>query len=136
MNYWLVKQEPESYAWEQLVKEKRTCWDGVRNFQARKNLRAMKKGDAVLFYHSGAMKAVVGRCEVVREGYPDPTAKQGDWTAVDLAARETYPHAVTLAQIRQQKGLEEIALVRQSRLSVMPLKKGEFERIEKMARKG
>ena len=128
-HYWLVKQEPEDYPWDTLVKEKRTAWTGVRNFQARNNLRAMKRGDSVMFYHSGEAKEVVGIAEVAREAYPDATAEEGDWVCVDIAPARALKTPVTLATIKGDKRLAEIALVRQSRLSVMPLDKGAFERI-------
>src|SRR5687768_11877981 len=102
-NYWLVKQEPEAYSWSSLVKERRTAWTGVRNFQARKNLRGMKKGDVVLFYHSGEEKQVVGTAEVTREAYPDPTADEGDWSCVDIAPVKPLKNAVTLQEIKADK---------------------------------
>jgi predicted RNA-binding protein with PUA-like domain len=134
-NFWLVKQEPESYSWADLVKEKRTSWTGVRNFSARNSLRAMKKGDEVLFYHSGEEKAVVGLAKVAREAYPDPTATEGDWSAVDLVPVRKLPAAVTLHQIKKNSRLKEMKLVRQSRLSVMPLTAEEFRIVMKMAQK-
>lgn len=132
MNYWLVKQEPEAYSFDDLTKDGKTDWSGVRNFQARNNLRSMKKGDKVLFYHSGEQKAVVGLAEVVKEDYPDPTDEK--WTAVDIKPIEKLPTPVTLAEIKATKGLENIALVRQSRLSVVPLNKDEFEIITKLGK--
>lgn len=134
-SYWLVKQEPEKYPWEQFLKDKKTLWDGVRNYQARNNLREMKKGDYVLFYRSVVDPAVQGLCEVVREAYPDPTAKEGDWSVVDLKAVRTLPRCVTLKEIKAEPSLEEIALIKQSRLSVMPLRKKEFDRIMKLSEK-
>jgi predicted RNA-binding protein with PUA-like domain len=131
-NYWLVKQEPESYSWDDFVRDGRTDWTGVRNFLARKNLRAMRKGDRVLFYHSVSDKAVVGIAEVSREAFPDPTAKEGDWSAVELKPVKALKHPVTLAQIRAEPRLREIALLRCSRLSVQPLGKEEFELICRM----
>src|SRR3954470_19109697 len=120
-NCWLVKSEPETYSWDDFNKEKGTSWTGVRNFTARNNLRSMKKGDGVLFYHSGEAKAVVGIAQVTREGYPDKTAKEGDWTTVDLAPVKPLKKLVTLAAIKATSSLKEIALVRLSRLSVSPL---------------
>jgi predicted RNA-binding protein with PUA-like domain len=127
--HWLVKQEPTAYSFDQLVRDGRTMWDGVRNFQARNNLAAMKKGDRVLFYHSVKEQAVVGICEVVREAYPDPTAKDEGWVVVDLAPVKKLARPVTLAEIKADRALKGIALVRQSRLSVMPLEKAAFDRI-------
>ena len=129
MNHWLVKQEPEKYPWSQFVKDKGTYWDGVRNYQARNNLRAMKKGDHVFFYHSVSEKAVVGVAKVTREAYPDPTAKESDWSAVDLKPVKAMVEPVTLEQIKAEAKLSEIALIKQSRLSVMPLRWPEFRRI-------
>ena len=125
-SYWLVKQEPEAYSWDDFVKEGETYWDGVRNYQARNNLRAMKKGDMVFFYHSVSGKEVGGGARVTKEHYPDPTAKEGDWSVVDLAPAKQMKKAVTLAQIKDQKSLENIALIKQSRLSVMPITESEF----------
>lgn len=121
MNHWLVKQEPEAYAWERFVSDGRTAWTGVRNFQARNNLRAMRKGDAVFYYHSVTAKCVVGLARVLREAYPDPTAKDGDWSCVDLEPAETLPEPVPLERIKETAALREMALLRQSRLSVMPV---------------
>lgn len=118
---WLVKSEPEVYSWDDFVREGGTAWTGVRNFQARINLRAMTVGDPVLYYHSGGEKAVVGIAKVRREAYPDPTAEEGGWVCVDLAPVKPFKTPLTLATIKAQKSLQEIALVRQSRLSVMPL---------------
>lgn len=121
MNYWMVKQEPDSYAWEQFARDGRTAWTGVRNFQARNNLRAMKKGDRVFYYHSVTGKCVVGLAEVAREAYADPTAKEGDWSCVDLVPRQTCKAPVALETIKTEAGLKDLALLRQSRLSVMPV---------------
>lgn len=134
MNHWLVKQEPEKYPWSQFVKDKGTYWDGVRNYQARNNLRAMKKGDHVFFYHSVSEKAVVGVAKVTREAYPDPTAKGGDWSVVDLKPVKAMVEPVTLEQIKAEAKLSEIALIKQSRLSVMPLRLPEFRRILQLGR--
>jgi predicted RNA-binding protein with PUA-like domain len=130
--YWLVKQEPTTYSFDQLVADGRTMWDGVRNFQARNNLAAMRAGDRVLFYHSVVGTAVVGICEVVREAYPDPTTKESQWVAVDLAPVKKLRRPVTLEEIKAEKGLRDIPLVRQSRLSVMPLEKAAFDAIVKL----
>ena len=129
MKYWLVKQEPEKYPWAQFIKDKGTYWDGVRNYQARNNLRAMKKGDQVMYYHSVSEKAVVGVARVTGEAYPDPTAKEGDWSVVDLKPVKALANAVSLAQIKTDSKLVEIALIKQSRLSVMSLSAAEFKRI-------
>jgi len=130
-DHWLVKSEPSAYSWADLLKEKegKTAWTGVRNFQARNNLRAMKKGDLVLFYQSVTDPSVRGITKVVREAYPDPTAKEGDWCCVDLAAVKPLPSPVTLQAIKGEKSLAEISLIRQSRLSVMPVTPREYERI-------
>ena len=133
MRYWLVKQEPEDYSWATFVKEGRTVWSGVRNFQARNHLRAMKTGDLVLFYHSVSEKQVVGIARVVREAYPDPTASEGEWSCVDLAALKPLPQPVRLGVIRSDKTLKNLPLLKQSRLSVMPLAKPQFERILALA---
>lgn len=132
MNHWLVKQEPESYPWTQFVADKQTRWDGVRNFQARNNLRAMARGDAVLFYASGDTKSVVGVAKVVRTAYPDPTATEGDWSAVDLAPVAALAEPVPLATIKATPALKDILLVRHSRLSVMPLTEAAFNTIVKL----
>jgi len=133
MNYWLVKSEPETYSWEQLVKEGKTAWTGVRNFTARINLRAMKKGDLVFFYHSGEAKSVVGLARVEKEFYPDPTAEEGDWSCVDLVPVKAVAKPVTLAQIKADKILRETKLATQGRLSVSPLTKPQFEQMLKLA---
>ena len=132
-NFWLVKQEPSSYSWSDLVAEDETSWSGVRNFTARNNLRKMRKADEVLFYHSGEEKAVVGIAKVMRTAYPDPTAKEGDWSTVDLAAVKPLARPVTLREIKGNPRLRGIPLVRQSRLSVMPLAEPEFREIVNMA---
>lgn len=133
--HWLVKQEPNAYSWADLVQDKRTAWTGVRNFQARNHLRAMKRGDLVLFYHSVSEKRVVGVARVVREAYPDPTAEEGDWSCVDFAPAEALEKPVSLEEIKSEKDLSAIPLLRQSRLSVMPLRASEFERILSLSRK-
>lgn len=129
MNYWLVKSEPFKYSFDQLLKDKSTFWDGVRNYQARNNLKAMKKGDLVLFYHSNEGKEVVGVAKVVKEFYQDPTTDDPNWVVVDLAPVKKLKKTVTLEQIKKDKMLGNIGLIKQSRLSVMGVKKEEFDRI-------
>jgi predicted RNA-binding protein with PUA-like domain len=131
---WLVKQEPENYSWDDLVRDGRTDWTGVRNFQARNNLRQMKAGDRVLFYHSGTGKCVVGIAEVAKAAYPDPTADDPQWIAVDLKPVKPLNEPVPLASIRYHPGLGNLPLIRQSQLSVMPLTKDEFETIVGMGK--
>src|SRR2546423_5203327 len=131
-SFWLVKQEPSSYSWSDFVAEGETSWTGVRNYAARNNLRKMRKGDEVLFYHSGEEKAVVGIAKVMRTAYRDSTAKEGDWSAVDLASVKPLRKPVTLAEIKSKPPLKNIALVRQSRLSVMPFGAREFDFIVRM----
>src|SRR6266853_578501 len=126
-NCWMVKQEPEVYSWTDFVGDGRTDWSGVRNYQARNNLREMKTGDRVLFYHSGKDKAVVGIAEVVKSAYPDPTAEDVQWVAVDLKPIKALKNPVPLAAIRYDKRLSQLPLIRQSQLSVMSLTKDEFE---------
>jgi predicted RNA-binding protein with PUA-like domain len=130
--YWLVKSEPESYAWTDLVRDQRTKWTGVRNFQARINLKAMKPGDRVFFYESVTTKAVVGIAEVVKAAFPDETADEPGWVAVELKAVEPLAHPVTLEQIKSDKALSDILLVRNSRLSVQPLAPEMFKYIVKL----
>jgi predicted RNA-binding protein with PUA-like domain len=132
-NYWLVKSEPDAYSWSDLVKEKKTSWTGVRNFKARNNLRSMRVGDEVLFYHSVTDKAVVGIAKVVRVAYPDRTAKEGDWSTVDLAPVKQLRHPVSLDRIKTAPRLRNISLVRQSRLSVHALTSAEFREIVKLS---
>jgi len=129
MNHFLVKSEPFKYSWDQFVSDKETFWDGVRNYQARNNLTAMKKGDLVLFYHSNEGKEVVGVARVVKEAYQDPTTSDERWVVVDLAPVEKLAVPVKLETIRADELLKETPLVKQSRLSVMPLKPEEFDRI-------
>jgi predicted RNA-binding protein with PUA-like domain len=124
---WMVKQEPETYSWDDFVRDGRTDWTGVRNFQARNNLRQMKAGDRVLFYHSGTGKCVVGIAEVAKAAYPDPTADDPQWVAVDLKPVKPLKESVPLAAIRYNDQLANLPLIRQSQLSVMPLTKDEFE---------
>src|SRR5215210_7815244 len=130
--HWLVKQEPSAYAWSDFVRDGRTAWTGVRNYTARNNLRAMQLGDAVLYYHSVTDKAVFGIAEVARTAYPDPTAKEGDWSAVDLIPKGALPRPVTLEEIKKNPGLKEMALLRLSRLSVQPVTKAEFAEIVRL----
>lgn len=132
MKYWLVKQEPDSYPWEKFVQDQGTSWTGVRNFQARNNLRAMKKGDEVFYYHSVTGKAVVGLARVAREAYADPTASEGEWSCVDLVPRRACRTPVTLEQIKVEPALSDIALLRQSRLSVMPVTAAEAKILRKL----
>ena len=132
-NYWLVKQEPGTYSWATFMKEGQTAWTGVRNFQARNYLRAMKRGDRVLFYHSGAEKQAVGLARVEREAYPDPTATDGDWAAVDLVPVKSLRRPVPLHTVRMDRLLKDILLVRRTRLSVMPLDRLQFGRFLELA---
>ena len=131
--HWLVKSEPSAYSWSDIVRDKQTAWTGVRNFQARNNLRSMKAGDSVLFYHSVTDPSVVGIVKVTKEAYPDPTAKEGDWSCVDLVPVKPLPSPVTLAKIKEEIALAEIPLIKQSRLSVMPVTAIEYSRILKMS---
>jgi predicted RNA-binding protein with PUA-like domain len=126
---WLVKSEPEAYAWTDLLREKQTAWTGVRNYQARIHLNSMKKGDQVFFYESVTTKAVVGIAEVTKTAFPDKTSDAPGWVAVEIKAVKPLPQAVTLARIKTESDLTGIALLRQSRLSVMPLNKDQFEKI-------
>jgi len=132
MNHWLVKSEPFKYSWEKFNKDGRTFWDGVRNYQARNNLKAMKEGDLVLFYHSNEGKNIVGIAKVVKEFYQDPTTSDPNWVVVDLSPVESLKNPVSLEQIKAEKSLKDISLVRQGRLSVMPLKAEEFDKILEM----
>jgi predicted RNA-binding protein with PUA-like domain len=129
MNYWLVKSEPFKYSWEQFEKDKKTFWDGVRNFQARNNLKAMQKGDWVLWYHSNEGKEIVGIAKVVKTHYQDPTTDDPNWVVVDLSPVKRLKKSVTLEQIKADSYLQQIGLIKQSRLSVMPIKTEEFDRI-------
>lgn len=130
--YWLVKSEPFKYSWEKFNEDGRTFWDGVRNYQARNNLKEMKTGDLVLFYHSNEGKNVVGVAKVVKEFYQDPTTPDPNWVVVDLAPVESLKNPVSLEQIKAEESLKDISLVRQGRLSVMPLKATEFDKILEM----
>jgi len=134
--FWLVKQEPSSYSWSDFVADGETSWTGVRNFAARNSLRKMQKSDEVLFYHSGEEKAVVGVAKVTQTAYADPTAKEGEWSTVDLAAAKPLRRPVTLREIKSNSRLKAIPLVRQSRLSVMPMRESEFREIVSMADQG
>jgi predicted RNA-binding protein with PUA-like domain len=127
--FWLVKSEPSVYPWERFMKEKRTTWDGVRSFEARNNLRAMKKGDLVLFYHSNEGKEVVGLATVSAEATPEKTDDEGEWSAVELSAKKTLARPVTLAQIKAEKKLAGFGLVKKSRLSVVPATQADFDLI-------
>jgi predicted RNA-binding protein with PUA-like domain len=130
--HWLVKSEPFKYSWSDLVKDGSTYWDGVRNYQARNNLREMRVGDYALYYHSNEGKEVVGVAKVTRSAYPDPTTDDDRWVVVDVAPVKPLKVPVTLAQIKADSELQKIPLVTHSRLSVMPLEKSAFERIVKL----
>ena len=134
MNYWQVKQEPESYSFETFQKEKKTDWTGVRNFTARNNLKEMKVGDKVFYYHSGDERAVVGYAKVSKAAFPDPTADEGSWVAVELEAGKAVKNPVTLAAIKGNKKLAEMKLVKLSRLSVSPVTKEEWDEIVEMSK--
>jgi predicted RNA-binding protein with PUA-like domain len=132
MAYWLIKSEPFVYSWDQFVQDGRTCWDGVRNYSARINLRAMKKGDQAFYYHSNEGKEIVGIAKVVREAYQDPTTEE-DWSAVDFAPVRPLTHPVTHARIKTEPSLAGMALMRLSRLSVQPVTDTEWKRILKLS---
>lgn len=134
MNYWLIKQEPEKYSFDDLIAEGKTDWTGVRNFQARNNLREMRAGDRVLFYHSVSEKAVVGAAEVLREAFQDATDDTGKWIAVEIKPMEKFAKAVTLDEIKADVNLQNIALIKQSRLSVMFLTRAEFSTITNLGK--
>jgi predicted RNA-binding protein with PUA-like domain len=127
--YWLMKSEPYAYSWQQLQRDGRGTWDGVRNFSARNNLRAMKKGDLALFYHSNEGKEVVGVAEIVREHYPDPTANEGDWSVVDVAPVKALTRPVTLKEIKENDAFADMALVTRARLSVQPVSAEHFKKV-------
>jgi len=129
MNYWLVKQEPDAYSWDNFVKDGKTAWTGVRNFAARLNLRAMKKGDPVFYYHSNIGKEIVGIARVEKEAYPDPTATEGDWCCVDLVAVKPLKNPINLEALKADKILKGMKLVKISRLSVSPVTREEYSRI-------
>lgn len=131
--YWLVKQEPDSYSWDTFVKDGSTAWTGVRNFQARNNLRAMKKGDVVFYYHSNVGKEIVGLAKVAKEAYADPSADEGDWSAVDIVPVKVIKKSVALEQMKTDAVLKNMALVRNSRISVTPVTEEEAARILKLA---
>ncbi|PAW93597.1 ubiquinol-cytochrome C reductase [Mucilaginibacter sp. MD40] len=133
MNHWLVKSEPFKYSWEKFNQEGRTFWDGVRNYQARNNLRAMQVGDLVLWYHSNEGKEIVGIAKVVKEAYQDPTTDDTNWVVVDLEPVQSLKKPVTLEQIKADEQLKDIGLVRQGRLSVMSVKREEFDHILQLA---
>jgi len=133
MKHWLVKSEPFKYSWDKFNEDGRTFWDGVRNYQARNNLREMQEGDLVLFYHSNEGKNVVGIAKVVKEAYQDPTTEDANWVVVDLSPVEALKNPVSLEQIKAEDSLKDISLVRQGRLSVMPLRADEFDKILEMA---
>lgn len=133
MTYWLVKSEPDVYPWEQLVKDKKIVWDGVRNYQARNNLQAMKKGDLVLFYHSNEDKAIIGIARVSQEAYQDPTTTDNRWVAVTLSYHQPLTNTVSLEEIKKQANLREMVLVKQARLSVIPVTTNEFNIIMKLS---
>jgi predicted RNA-binding protein with PUA-like domain len=133
MAYWLIKSEPSAYSWDQLVKDKKTSWTGVRNFQAQINLKAMKVGDRAFFYHSGEGKEIVGIAEVVKTAYPDSTDKEGKSVTVDFKAVEPVKKKVTLAEIKADPKFKEMKLVRQSRLSVSPVSDEHWKLLLKMA---
>ena len=133
MKYWLLKSEPDAWSWDNQVKEGASMWDGVRNYQARNNLKEMKKNDLCFFYHSVTERSIVGIVKVVKEYYPDPTDKTGRFVVVDVKATKKLKKPVSLDQIKESGKLQDIALVKQSRLSVMPLKKTEWDIIIKMS---
>jgi predicted RNA-binding protein with PUA-like domain len=133
-NYWLVKQEPTDYPWSKFAREGTTSWTGIRNFQARNHLRSMALGDGVLFYHSGTERAVVGLARVSRTSYPDPSAREGDWSAVDLEAVCPLAEPVSLARLKSDALLRDLPLVRQSRLSVSPMSEPQFRRLVALSR--
>ena len=135
MNYWLVKSEPSTYSWERFNKEGRAVWDGVRNYAARNNLRDMKEGDLAMFYHSNEDKAVIGIAKIIKESFQDPTTEDTNWLAVEIAPIESLKNPVTLATIKADEILKNTYLVKQGRLSVMPLKAEEFDRIAELGNK-
>ncbi|MEK7264177.1 MAG: EVE domain-containing protein [Bacteroidota bacterium] len=135
MNYWLVKSEPDAYSWKKFLEEKQTVWSGIRNFQARNNLRTMKTGDNVLFYHSNVGKEIVGVAKVIQEAYQDPTTKETAWLTVDLQPIRTLKKAITLDEIKSDSKLNEMVLLKNSRLSVQPVTKEEFERVIELSKK-
>jgi predicted RNA-binding protein with PUA-like domain len=130
--YWLVKSEPDGFSWDQQVSNRIEPWTGVRNHTAKNNLKAMRKGDLAFFYHSNIGKQIVGIVEVAREAYPDPTAEKGDLVSVDMKAVRPLPKPVTLADIKAEPSLADLALIRQSRLSVVPISKPHWEKLCRM----
>lgn len=136
MRHWLLKSEPDAYSWDTLVREKTGRWDGVRNYMARNNLRAMAVGDHCLFYHSVQEKAVVGICQVSRTAYPDPTAEKGDWSCVEVKPLRKLGRPVPLESIKNDPALAQIAMLKYNRLSVVPLTPAEYARILEMAAEG
>jgi predicted RNA-binding protein with PUA-like domain len=132
MNYWLLKTEPETFSWVDLEKQQTSMWDGVRNYQARNNLRKMTKGDIALFYHSGKNPGIVGLVEIIKEHYPDPTAKEGDWSVVDVKPIRKFNRMITLKEIQQHPSLNNMVLVKISRLSVQPVTIAEYNLILKI----
>jgi len=131
MNYWLVKTEPETFSWDDLVRDKKTVWDGVRNFQARSNLKSMKKDDIVFIYHTGEEKSVIGLAKIVKAAYPDP--KDKDWVVVEISADKKLKKPISLAQIKSTKKLSNMVLVKASRLSVQPVRPEEFALIVELS---
>ena len=136
MNYWLIKTEPGDYSWNDLLRDKQTYWDGVRNYQARNNLKAMKEGDMALFYHSVNEKTVVGVARIIKEFYQDPTIEDDRWVAVDVAPEFQLKNSVHLSEIKSNSNLSEMVLVKNSRLSVQPVRKEEFDIIIGMGENG
>lgn len=134
--HWLIKSEPFKYSFDRLVADGSTTWDGVRNFEARNNLRAMKPGDLCLYYHSNEGKAVVGIAKVARAAYPDPTSRDGDWSAVDIEPVRPLPRPVTLEEMRSDRVLGKMAMFRRPRLSVVPVTKDEFDGVVELSRRG
>jgi len=134
MNYWLIKSEPNTYSYDDLVKDKKTYWDGVRNYQARNNMQKMQVGDLALYYHSVNEKAIVGVAEIIREAYQDPTTDDERWVVVDVAPQQKLAQPVTLSQIKSDPRLAEMVLVKNSRLSVQPVEKEEFDIIMAMCK--
>lgn len=132
MAYWLLKSEPFKYSWEQLVADKKTHWDGVRNYLARNHLKAMKKGDKIFFYHSNEGLEIVGIAKVVKEFYQDPTTPEPAWVVVDIAPVKKLKRSITLSQIKAEKDLQEMALIKSMRLSVQPVRENEWDKIIKM----
>ncbi len=131
MHYWLVKTEPEEYSFDDLVKDGFVVWDGIRNYQARNNLKEMKKGDLVLIYHTGKTKEIVGIAQVIKEHYPDPKDKTNSWVVIELAPLKKLKKTITLDEIKKEQSLAKLPLLKQSRLSVMSIRKEEYQWITK-----